>query len=46
VNQGLDLDLGLKNLVIIGACLSSREDSAIVKRLTVWLVVTRWLRST
>ena len=25
VNQGLDLDLRLKNLVITGACLSSRK---------------------
>ena len=25
VNQGLDLDLRLKNLVITGACLSSKE---------------------
>ena len=26
VNQGLDLDLRLENLVITGACLSSRTD--------------------
>ena len=26
VNQGLDLDLQLENLVITGACLSSRID--------------------
>ena len=25
MNQGLDLDLWLENLVITGACLSSRE---------------------
>ena len=30
MNQGLDLDLRLENLVITGACLSSREDSGIV----------------
>ena len=29
VNQGLDLDLRLENLVITGACLSSREDRVI-----------------
>ena len=28
VNQGLDLDLRLENLVITGACLSSRIDSS------------------
>jgi len=30
VNQGLDLDLLLENLVITGACLSSREDIVVL----------------
>ena len=30
VIQGLDLDLRLENLVITGACLSSRKDSGII----------------
>jgi len=29
VNQGLDLDLRLENLVITGACLSSRKDRVV-----------------
>ena len=31
MNQGLDLDLRLENLVITGACLSSREDRVVLK---------------
>jgi len=30
VNQGLDLDLRLENLVITGACLSSRKDRVVL----------------
>ena len=30
VNQGLDLDLRLENLVITGACLSSRRDRVVL----------------
>ena len=30
VNQGLDLNLRLENLVITGACLSSREDRVVL----------------
>ena len=30
VNQGLDVDLRLKNPVITGACLSSREDRVVL----------------
>ena len=30
VNQGLDLDFQLENLVITGACLSSRKDNGII----------------
>ena len=30
VNQGLDLDLRLENLVITGACLSSRIDRVVL----------------
>jgi len=30
VNQGLDLDLRLQNLVITGACLSSRKDRVVL----------------
>jgi len=31
VNQGLDLDLRLENLVITGACLSSRKDRVVLQ---------------
>ena len=30
LNQGLDLDLRLENLVITGACLSSRKDRVVL----------------
>ena len=30
VNQGLDLDLRLENMVITGACLSSRIDRVVL----------------
>ena len=30
MNQGLDLDLRLENLVITGACLSSRKDRVVL----------------
>ena len=36
MNQGLDLDLRLKNLVITGACLSSREDRLVYNRCFVY----------
>ena len=43
VNQGLDLDLRLENLVITGACLSSRKDRVHIKKSGESQVKEDWL---
>ena len=43
VNQGLDLDLRLQNLVITGACLSSRKDRVHIKKSGESQVKEDWL---